>query len=121
MDGGAQTIADANFLYIKLFWFGGRSSAKLCKLLACCVLYSCEPAWLCLIGLSSSRRNPAMLLTQESNKKSLEAAVDTAAEFLNSKGKCAIVAGVKVRSCHAEDALLNFANATDYPVTGASL
>jgi len=59
-----------------------------------------------------------MPLAQESNRKSLEAAVETAAEFLNSKGKCAIVAGVKVRSCHAEDALLKFADATDYPVTG---
>lgn len=43
----------------------------------------------------------------------------TAAEFLNSKGKCALVAGVKVRSCNAEAALLKFADATQYPVTGA--
>ena len=62
-----------------------------------------------------------MAREQESNKKSLEAAVETAAEFLNSKGKCAIVAGVKIRSCHAEDALLKFADATQYPVTGALL
>ena len=62
--------------------------------------------------------NSAMPLAQESNRKSLEAAVETAAEFLNSKGKCAIVAGVKVRSCHAEDALVKLANATQYPVTG---
>ena len=55
---------------------------------------------------------------QLSNQKSLEAAVATAAEFLNSKGKCAIVGGVKVRSCNAEDALLRFADATQYPVTG---
>ena len=44
-----------------------------------------------------------------------------AAEFLNSKGKCALVAGVKVRSCNAEAALLKFADATHYPVTGALL
>ena len=56
---------------------------------------------------------------QESNKKSLVAAVEAAAEFLNSKGKCALVAGVKVRSCNAEAALLKFADATQYPVTGA--
>ena len=58
---------------------------------------------------------------QLSNKKSLEAAVAAAAEFLNSKGKCALVAGVKVRSCGAEAALLKFADATDYPVTGAQV
>ena len=45
--------------------------------------------------------------------------METAAAFLNSKGKCALVAGVKVRSCGAEAALLQFADATQYPVTGA--
>lgn len=55
---------------------------------------------------------------QASNKRSLEAAVEAAAEFLNSKGKAALVAGFQLRPGHAQDAFLKLADASGYPVAG---
>ena len=58
------------------------------------------------------------MLPQSSNKQSLAAAVEAAADFLNSKVKAVLVAGFKLRPAHAQDSFRKLADASGYPVAG---
>ncbi|XP_057815330.1 pyruvate decarboxylase 2 [Cryptomeria japonica] len=59
---------------------------------------------------------PFCLTSRLSNPRSLEAAVDTAAEFLNAAVKPVLVGGPKLRAAKAKDAFGELANASGYAV-----
>ncbi|KAL3694458.1 hypothetical protein R1sor_008109 [Riccia sorocarpa] len=59
---------------------------------------------------------PYALPHKLSNPKSLEAAVEHAAEFLNAAVKPVLVVGSKVRVAHAQKSMVDLADASGYPI-----
>eukprot|EP00850_Spirogloea_muscicola_P023073 SM000327S12477 [mRNA] locus=s327:9570:12933:+ [translate_table: standard] len=59
---------------------------------------------------------PYALTKRSSNQESLEAAVNIAASFLDAAKKPVLVGGSKTRCSHAQDAFLQLADASGYPV-----
>eukprot|EP00850_Spirogloea_muscicola_P014576 SM000105S13921 [mRNA] locus=s105:329101:332909:- [translate_table: standard] len=59
---------------------------------------------------------PYALTKRSSNQESLEAAVNIAASFLNAAKKPVLVGGSKMRCSRAQDAFLQLADASGYPV-----
>eukprot|EP00850_Spirogloea_muscicola_P012585 SM000082S22827 [mRNA] locus=s82:82324:89962:- [translate_table: standard] len=59
---------------------------------------------------------PYALTKRSSNQESLEAAVNIAASFLNAAKKPVLVGGSKMRCSQAQDAFLQLADASGYPV-----
>lgn len=57
-----------------------------------------------------------MLFCRISNQLGLEAAVEAAAGFLNRAVKCVLVGGPKIRVAKAQQAFVELANASGYPV-----
>lgn len=59
---------------------------------------------------------PYSLVPKSSNPRSLEAALEAAAKFLNAATKPTLVGGGQLRASHAVQSFLTFADASQYPV-----